>query len=111
MPKNGNMQRPDAQSTKISILEEIKVLHDIKNICDELNNLKSLVEAQEGVWKQAFEIEKLENGAHFAHKHTLALSTVKARLEAMLHNAHEVQTSACGCEVTLVSYIADIKHE
>ena len=74
-----------------SICEETELLREIKDIRDELNILETLVEAQDTVWKQAFGIEKLENGPHFKYNHPCTPATVRIRLEYMIQNAQEVQ--------------------
>ena len=78
-----------------SIYKETRLLREIKDICDELNILKTLVEAQDTVWKQAFGIEKLENGPHFEYEHSRTPASVRIKLEYMIHDAQEVQKSVC----------------
>ncbi|PYH88778.1 hypothetical protein BO71DRAFT_467058 [Aspergillus ellipticus CBS 707.79] len=63
------------------------LLHEIKDICDELNILKALTEVQETVWKQVFKTENLDR---FALNHAQLQHTPTARrqeIEEMLVEA------------------------
>jgi hypothetical protein len=65
------------------------LLLEIKDICDELNILKSLVEDQERVWRQASEVI---GGSSSAFKNCLP-SQVKRDITAMIQDAEVVQKS------------------
>ncbi|KAE8356311.1 hypothetical protein BDV28DRAFT_117200 [Aspergillus coremiiformis] len=75
---------------KRDVGKEFRLLYEIKDIRDELNMLKTLTEAQETVWKQAFGARNSGDGFDFQyyHPHT----PVDTRLE-LLEMAREAEST------------------
>ncbi|KAL4951389.1 hypothetical protein BDW69DRAFT_201455 [Aspergillus filifer] len=65
--------------------------HVIKDICDELIILQTLVKAQEDVWKQYFQTEDLDKFTGFQYTHLCAPTLVFQELQDMLVEAGRVQ--------------------
>ncbi|KAL4961262.1 uncharacterized protein BDV14DRAFT_128581 [Aspergillus stella-maris] len=73
------------------ISEEAKLLTEIKDICDELIILQTLVKAQEDVWKQYFQTEDLDRFTGFQYTHLCTPTLVFQELQDMLVEAGRVQ--------------------
>ncbi|KAL2847200.1 hypothetical protein BJY01DRAFT_212848 [Aspergillus pseudoustus] len=89
----GVSQRPwgrddGKENEYLNIAPEIGLLVEIKDICDELNILKSLVEDQEDVWRQASEV--LGNGDRATFTHSMP-SELKGYIMGMIQDAEVVQ--------------------
>ncbi|PWY84818.1 hypothetical protein BO70DRAFT_378975 [Aspergillus heteromorphus CBS 117.55] len=73
------------------ISKEAELLDEIKDIRDELNILRTLEEAQEKVWKQAFQTEKLESLPNIEHSNISTPTEVLRELDEMVIEAGMVQ--------------------
>ena len=71
---------------------ETKLLREIKDICDELNILKALAEAQVDVWKEALQVDDLKD---FKSKYNRLCkpTAVKRAIESMIQDAHIARDS------------------
>ncbi|KAJ0420314.1 hypothetical protein BJY00DRAFT_313252 [Aspergillus carlsbadensis] len=75
----------------LNIGAEMSLLVEIKDICDELNILKSLVEDQERVWRQASDV--IGNGNGMSTFRDCLPSEVKRDIIGMIQDAEVIQKS------------------
>ena len=73
------------------ISRETELLHQIRDIRDELRMLRSLAEQQEVVWKQAFETEELKDC--FYYHHPCTPTDIKGDLDKMIMEAEVANES------------------
>jgi hypothetical protein len=87
------MAKPGVKTTDLdeyhNIATETDLLQEVKDICDELNILKTLAEDQEHVWRQASEALG-DNKPTFSNN---APTEVKKTITGMIHDAEVVQKS------------------
>lgn len=79
-------QDKDQDYSYANIARETKLLREVKDICDELNILKTLAEDQEHVWKQFWDPEDVKS-------HTFNYDTpleIKTEIEEMIKEAESV---------------------
>lgn len=71
---------------------ETKLLREIKDICDELNILKALAEAQVDVWKEALQVDDLKDFKS-RYNRLCKPTAVKRAIESMIQDAHIARDS------------------
>ncbi|KAB8236677.1 uncharacterized protein BDW43DRAFT_308355 [Aspergillus alliaceus] len=76
---------------KRDVGKEFRLLYEIKDIRDELNMLKTLAEAQETVWKQAFGARNSADGFEFEYYHPHTPVDTKLEILEMTREAESTQ--------------------
>ncbi|PYH45893.1 uncharacterized protein BP01DRAFT_397720 [Aspergillus saccharolyticus JOP 1030-1] len=73
--------------------DEVHLLREAKDICDELNILETVLEGQQQVWQQTFETQDLDTFTGYQYSHPMNPTRMLCEIQRIVDEATAVQES------------------